>query len=395
MIMYIPFLQDFKKPFTISIPAKIIFGIGSIDKIIDELIFLKIKKPLVVTDQGIIYSGIWEIIERILKKNNIEYEIFSQLKLNPTYPIIKKGTHKYINNFCDGIIALGGGSTIDTAKVIGIQVNEGKPINEYVRFNNKLERDIPSLIAIPTTIATGSEINYKTILIDSKSKYKHNYFSPKIAPKTVVYDPQLLATLPVKLAAASGIASLTKAIECYVAKDATFVTDLFNIEAIRLVGSSLRQFVADPSNLDYAVKIQLASILTAICSLNLENGIVSFMANPLEDCLDIHYGVACGIMLPHVMQWNLIANPDKYALIAEFLGEEINGFSVVDRSVKAVCAIQKLVLDIGMPTSLTEIGFKFEMIEDIVQNLVENFGSNGNPRITTKEDIINLYNFAM
>ncbi|MGI6226034.1 MAG: iron-containing alcohol dehydrogenase [Peptococcales bacterium] len=393
--MYIPFLQDFKKPFTISIPAKIIFGIGSIDKIIDELIFLKIKKPLVVTDQGIIYSGIWEIIERILKKNNIEYEIFSQLKLNPTYPIIKKGTHKYINNFCDGIIALGGGSTIDTAKVIGIQVNEGKPINEYVRFNNKLERDIPSLIAIPTTIATGSEINYKTILIDSKSKYKHNYFSPKIAPKTVVYDPQLLATLPVKLAAASGIASLTKAIECYVAKDATFVTDLFNIEAIRLVGSSLRQFVADPSNLDYAVKIQLASILTAICSLNLENGIVSFMANPLEDCLDIHYGVACGIMLPHVMQWNLIANPDKYALIAEFLGEEINGFSVVDRSVKAVCAIQKLVLDIGMPTSLTEIGFKFEMIEDIVQNLVENFGSNGNPRITTKEDIINLYNFAM
>ncbi|KJS86481.1 MAG: hypothetical protein JM58_06900 [Peptococcaceae bacterium BICA1-8] len=390
--MQIPFFQDLKRPFVFSVPTKIIFGIGSIETIVQEITQLKISKPLIVTDQGVVCSGLSEIIERMLNESNMEYEIFSQVIINPTSQIITKGSHKYLNNFCDGIIALGGGSTIDAAKAIGIQVSHGKPIC-YYEGQDKLDKDIPPLIAIPTTVGTGAEVSFKTLIVNNNHKFIIS--SHKIAPKVAFFDPQLLATLPIEIAAATGIDSLTRAIECYVSKEATLVTDLLNIEAIRLIGSSLRQFVADPSNVDYGVKIQLASILSAVGSLNSENGNVSVMAKPLEGYLNIHHGIACGIMLPHVMKWNLIANPDKYALIAELMGEEVTGFSVMDRATKAVSSVQKLVFNIGLPTTLTEIGIDYDLIENMAQDVINSFCSNGNPRKTNTEDIINLFNQAI
>ncbi|MFZ5945710.1 MAG: iron-containing alcohol dehydrogenase [Bacillota bacterium] len=392
--MHSPLLQDFRKSFIFSVPTKIIFGIGTIDKIAEEIMELKIAKPLIVTDQGIVSSGLLEILEGILKGNNINYEIFSQVKSNPTSQTITKGTHKYLNSLCNGLIALGGGSTIDAAKAIGIQARHNKPVC-YFSGINKVEKETPPLIAIPTTVGTGAEISFQAILLNNNTNCKIVISSPKIAPDAAIYDPQLLATLPISVAAATGIDSLARAIESYVSKEATLLTDVINIEAIRLTGSSLRQFVADPSNLDYGVKIQLASILSAVGSINSENGIVSSMAKPLEGYLNIHHGIACGVMLPHVMQWNLIANPDKYALIAELLGEEVSGFSVIDRSAKAVSSVQKLVYDIGLPTTLTEIGFKYELIEDMAQDIINSYNANSNPRRTTKEDIINLYNQAI
>lgn len=387
-------LYDIKKNFNFSVPTQIIFGIGAsanIDEVVEQL---NIKKPLIITDKGIVEAGITKSIIEELENNKIDFEIFGQVEINPTVQTVVKGVNKYKNAFCDGLIALGGGSVIDAAKAIGILVTHQQPLNQF-EGKDLLTHDIPPLLAVPTTAGTGAEVSFEAVIIDNVSNYKLTINSTKLAPKVALLDPTLLATLPVKIAAATGIDSLTRAIEGFVSKESTLITDILNMEAIKLIGSSLRQFVADPSNLDFGAKMQLACVLTTVGSINSGNGNVSFMAKPLEGYLNIHHGIACGVMLPHIMRWNLIANPDKYAIIAEKLGEEVNGYSVMDKALMAVSAVQKLVLDIGLPSTLTEIGVKFDLIEKMASDAVNSFSSNGNPRRTSLENMIALYNEAL
>lgn len=388
------FFHDLKKSFSFSVPTQIIFGVGCTTNIHELVKKMNIKKPLVVTDPGIINSGLLKEIISRLENNKILYELFDQVEINPSVQTVVKGANKYQTGFCDGLIAMGGGSVIDAAKAIGILVTHSQPLNEF-EGKDLLKYDIPPLLAVPTTAGTGAEVSFEAVIIDKILNYKLTINSIKLAPKIALLDPVLLGTLPERIAAATGIDTLTRAIEGFVSKEATLITDLLNIEAIRLVGSSLRQFVADPSNIDFGAKMQLACVLTTIGSINSGNGNVSFMAKPLESYLNIHHGIACGVMLPHIMQWNLIANPDKYALIAEKLGEDVNGHSVMDKASKAVSSVQKLVLDVGLPTTLTEIGLKYDIIEKMANDAFNSLDSNGNPRRTSLEDIVELYNKAL
>jgi len=386
--------QDLKKNFCFCVPTQIYFGIGCTASLGEMVKKLAVRKPLIVTDRGITDVGILTGITENLKNAGIVFEIFDQVEINPSVQTVIKGANRYQTGFCDGLIAVGGGSVIDAAKAIGILVTHDRPLNSY-EGKDLLEEEIPPFLAVPTTAGTGAEVSFEAVIIDKVANYKLTVNSIKLAPKIALLDPTLLSTLPARVAAATGIDTLTRAIEGFVSKEATLLTDILNIEAIRLVGSSLRQFVADPSNLDFGAKMQQACVLTTIGSINSGNGNVSFMAKPLESYLNIHHGIACGIMLPHIMQWNLIANPDKYALIAEKLGEGVNGHSVMDKALMAVTAVQKLVLDIGLPTTLTEIGIKYDIIENMASDAVNSLLSNGNPRRTTLEDVVELYNKAL
>lgn len=386
--------QDLKKDFCFCVPTQIIFGIDCIANLADFVKRFSLKKPLIVTDQGIINVGILDNICRKLQVAGIEFEVFGHVEINPSVQTVIKGANKYRLGFCDGLIALGGGSVIDAAKAIGILVTHNRPLIDY-RGQDLLDTEIPPLLAIPTTAGTGAEVSYEAIIIDKSINNKMTINSIKLAPKVAFLDSALLSTLPAQVAAATGLDTLTRAIEGFVSKDATLLTDILNIEAIKLVGTSLRQFVADPSNLDFGAKMQLGCILSAIGSINSGNGNVSCMAKSLESYFNIHHGVACGVMLPYVMQWNLIANPEKYALIAEKLGEDVNGNSVMNKAILAVTAVHKLVLDIGLPTTLTEIGVKFDIVENMAQDVINSLVSNCNPRRTTFEDVVELYNKAL
>lgn len=388
------FFYDLKKSFSFSVPTQIFFGVGCTVNILKFINSYGITKPLIVSDQGIVNAGLVNGIIANLEAEHIPYDLFAGVETNPSVQTVVKGANKYRNSFCNGLIAIGGGSVIDAAKGIGIIVTHEQPLAAF-EGRELLSFDIPPLIAVPTTAGTGAEVSFEAVIIDKVANYKLTINSIKIAPKAAFLDPVLLGTLPAKVAAATGIDSLTRAIEGFVSKESTLITDLLNMEAIRLIGSSLRQFVADPSNIDYGAKMQLSCVLTTIGSINSGNGNVNFMAKPIESYLNIHHGIACGVMLPHVMQWNLIANPDKYAIIAEKLGEEVNGHSVMEKAKMAVDAVEKLVLDIGLPTTLTEIGVKYDLIEVMSKDAYNNFGSNGNPRRTSLEDISQLYNRAL
>lgn len=384
-------LNDTKKNFEFMVPTKVLFGEGCSNTILDYTKKLNIKNPLIVTDKGIITAGLFEKVINEQFKDNICFDVFDQVEINPSIQTVLKGVNRYRSGFCDGLIALGGGSVIDATKAIGIMATHNQPLAQF-EGKNHLTNDIPPLIAVPTTAGTGAEISFEAIISDKINNNKLTIYSEKLAPKVAFLDSTLLGTLPTNIAAATGIDSLSRAIEGYVSKKATLITDVLNIEAINLIGSSLRQFVADPRNLEYGAKMQLACLLTSIGAINSGKGNVNYMAKPLEGYLDIHHGIVCGVMLPSIMQWNLIANPDKYAMIAEKLGEEVTGNSVMDKAQRAVSAVQKLVLDIALPTTLTEIGVDYDIIENIADDMMDNMKANGNPRRTSLGDIIELYN---
>lgn len=378
--------------FEFVLPTRIIYGEGSIKKLPDEIRKLNNKKPLLVTDKGIITAGIAEKITDVLEEAGIDYAVFDGIQPNPRDTTVTETAEFAMANNTDMLIAVGGGSSIDTAKAAGVILTEGGTINDYEGLD-KLKKPITDLIAVPTTVGTGSEVTFWSVITDTKRHFKMSVGSPLIAAKLAIVDPDLVETLPPSAVAATGMDALTHAIEGYTCKLAEPITDACGIYAIQMIGENIREAVYCDSK-EARGKMLLASLIAGICFGNSDIAGVHCMGEVMGGLYDMPHGLSMAIMLPHVMEYNYVACIDKFARIADALGENTEGMDKRAAAHKAVDAVYKLNKDLQIPTFI-QAGGRREDIQELAERSAVNVSVDSNPRKADTEAFRKMFENAV
>ena len=365
-------------------------GKGAISAIADEVNARGFKKVFIASDPDLIKFGVTAKVLAVLDGAKIDYTVFSDIKPNPTIENVKAGVKMFRECGADCIVAIGGGSSIDTAKAIGIIITN--PEFEDVR---SLEGVAPTknkcvpIIAVPTTAGTAAEVTINYVITDAEKNRKMVCVDVHDIPVVAVVDPDMMATMPKGLTAATGMDALTHAIEGYITGGAWALSDMFHIEAIRIIAKSLRAAVAGED--EGREGMALGQYIAGMGFSNVGLGIVHSMAHPLGALYDTPHGVANAIILPTVMEYNAEATGDKYKYIAEAMGVEgVDKMSVAEYRKAAVDAVKQLSVDVGIPTDLKEI-VKAEDIPFLAQSAFDDACRPGNPKATSVEDITALY----
>lgn len=367
------------------------FGAGCISAIIDEANSRKFSKALVVTDNDLIKFGVTEKITSLLEKNNMGFNIFSDIKANPTIKNVQNGVEAYRTANADYIIAIGGGSAMDTAKGIGIIIANPEyadvvSLEGAVATPNK---SVP-LFAVPTTAGTAAEVTINYVITDVEKNRKFVCVDPHDIPVVSFIDADMMATMPKSLTAATGMDALTHAIEGYITKGAWEMTDMMHLKAIEIISRSLRGAVEGTD--EGREGMALGQYIAGMGFSNVGLGIVHSMAHPLGAVYDTPHGVANAIILPTVMAYNAEATGEKYREIARAMGvENVDNMSQAEYRQAAIEAVKKLSSDVGIPTTLTEVGVKEEDIPFLAQSAMDDACRPGNPKDPNLEDIIELY----
>lgn len=363
--------------FEFVLPTKIIYGEGMINRLPDEIRKMNHKKPLIITDKGLIAAGLVAKITDILDEAGMPYSIFDGIQPNPRDTTVTEAAEWARKEDSDMLIAIGGGSSMDTAKAVGVILTEGGRINDYEGLD-VVSKPITDLIAIPTTVGTGSEVTFWSVITDTKRHFKMSIGSPLIAAKLAIVDPELVETLPPAMIAATGMDALTHAIEGYTGKLAEPITDACGLYAIQMIGENIRDAVYDNSA-DARGKMLLGSLIAGICFGNSDIAGVHCMGEAMGGLYDMPHGVSMAIMLPHVMEYNYVACLDKFVNIARVLGENITGLSKREAAHKAIEAVRQLNMDLGIPT-LKAAGAKESDIDELAERSAANVSVDSNPR---------------
>lgn len=380
--------------FTFQSSTEVIYGIGALDKLPEKIAEFGANKILIVTDKGVVNAGLLDLVRREIDVTKHQIDVFDEVQSDPTIGIVEKGRLKARELGAELIIALGGGSAIDSAKAIGIMAtNEGEVKGYWMEGKPITKPKIP-LIAIPTTAGTGSEVTKFAVLTDPETKFKFGIGSKYLVPEVAIVDPALTVTLPPSVTASTGLDALTHAIEAYTNTATNYLTDALAIQAIKLIGRSLRIAVAKGDNLQARDDMLMGSLLAGMAFGNGYLGIVHALAHPLGGFFHISHGVANAVLLPYVMEYNLMGNPERYAHIAELLGERIDGLSLSEAASRAVEAVRKLNRDVGIPKTLAELGVKEEAFADMARDAMKNRNIRVNPRDVRCEDLIEIYRWA-
>jgi len=383
--------------FNYFLPTKILFGLGKAKQIVQECNITDNDKILIVADPYLVEKGFIKKITDGLEGSNIDYEIFSDFEPNPSTASVEAGAKLAKKTNCNYIVTIGGGSSMDTAKGIALRaVNEGH-ILDYSRIGNLTVKNCPlPIIAIPTTAGTGSEVTPFAVLTDTENSRKIAVAHPLLFPKIAVVDPELTISMPSKLTAETGMDALTHAIEAYVTINAQPITDSLAIGAIKIIGQNICKVVANGDNIEARSNMLLASTMAGIAFSMVGLGIVHSTAHALGGVVHLSHGVSNALMLPYVMEYNLISKPEKFRDIADTLGENTQGLPLLDAAKKAVKAVKNLNALIGIPEHLGELGVKKDIIEELAQKAVNDVGTfPRNPRKSCLKDIIELYEKAL
>ena len=386
--------MDISKAHTLHFAARIVFGVGTVQQVAAEAARLGIGRPLVVTDSGLAQTDIPGLVTGVLDAAQVTWTLFAEVEPNPSVETVLKGVDIYRREGCDGIIAVGGGSPIDAAKAIGLLAANGGDIREYFGAD-KVKKPLPPLIAIPTTCGTGSEVTQYTVITDTQKKFKMGIGSPYNIPKVAIVDPTLLARLPSRMVAATGMDALCHAVESYTSQAAQPASDALNLHAIRLIGEHLRPAVAN-GNLADLSGMAMASMLAGMGFNNTRTTLVHAMSHAVTGHAHVPHGIANAILLPHVLEFNLIGNPEKHADIADALGEDTEGLTLMEAARLAVDTVRDLSNDVGIPTGLREVGVTDAMLEALADDTMKAaLGVALNPRRPTREEVLALYRGAM
>jgi len=378
--------------FEFVLPTRIKFGSGISGSIADEVKALGKSSPLIITDKGLVKVGLVDRITGSLSENGIsDYKVFDEIEPNPRDTTVQKAYEKAKEYGSDVLIAIGGGSSIDTAKGVGVLLRHGGKIGDYEGLD-KVSKPIEDLIAIPTTVGTGSEVTFWSVITDTNRHFKMSVGSPLIAPKIALVDPDLVETLPPDIIASTGMDALTHAIEGYVCKLSEPITDACGIYAIKMIGDNIRQAVAGDSKESKAAML-IGSLIAGISFGNSDIAGVHCMAESLGGLYDTPHGVANAIMLPYVMEYSYIADLDKFADIAKALGEDITGLSRDEAAYRSVEAVRRLNADLDIPT-LKEIGTKEEDLPELAKRSSVNVSVDSNPREVTERDFLDIFRKA-
>ena len=368
------------------------FGAGARKELPGVMERLGLKKALVATDKGLIKVGTSKMVTDILDEHGIPYEIYSEIKPNPTVKNVQDGVAAFKASGADCIIAIGGGSSMDTAKGIGI-VTTNPEFSDVVSLEGVAptkNKSIP-IIALPTTAGTGAEVTINYVIIDETKQKKMVCVDPNDIPAVAIIDPELMYSLPKGLTAATGMDALTHAIEGYITKGAWALSDMFEIEAIRMINENPVTAVEEPTNPKGREGMALAQYVAAQAFSNVGLGLVHGMAHPMGSLFDVPHGVANALLLPTIMEFNMPCCIEKYGVIARTMGVDTSGMSAEEAAQAACDAVKALAIKVGIPQHLTDLGIKESDIPALAQQAIEDVCTPGNPRDVTLEDIVELY----
>lgn len=368
------------------------FGPGSRSVLPEVVARLGKSKALVVTDVGLIKFGVAAMVTDILDSNKIAYDVFSDVKPNPTVTNVKNGIEAFKASGADLLIAIGGGSAIDTAKAIGIVVNnpEFADIVSLEGVAPTKNKSIP-MIALPTTAGTAAETTINYVIIDEEKQKKMVCVDPNDIPAVAIIDAELMYSLPKGLTAATGMDALTHAIEGYITKGAWSMSDMFEIEAIRMISRHLPNAVENPTDAEARNGMAIAQYIAGMAFSNVGLGLVHGMAHPMGSLFDVPHGVANALLLPTIMEFNMPACLNKYPDIARAMGVNTDGMTAEDASKAAVEAVRALSIAVGIPQHLSDLGISEKDIPAIAEQAIADVCTPGNPREVTIDDIKALY----
>ncbi len=369
-------------------------GKGAIQHIIHEVKSRSFTKALIVTDKDLVRYQVVAKVTNLLDEAGLPYEIFDEVKANPAVDVIKKGVERFKASGADYMIAIGGGSPIDSAKGIGIIINnpEFGDVLSLEGVAPTHQKCVP-IIAVPTTAGTAAEVTINYVITDEEKKRKFVCVDVHDVPAVAVVDPDMMSSMPKGLTAATGMDALTHAIEGYITKAAWELTDALHLKAIEIIARSLRGAVEnDPAGRE---GMALGQYVAGMGFSNVGLGVVHSMAHPLSAYYDTPHGIANAVLLPYVMEFNKEYTGEKYREIARAMGVKgVDEMSQEEYRNAAIQAIRQLSTDVGIPPKLSQIGVKEEDLPALSIDALNDVCTGGNPRDCTAEEILEVYKIA-
>ena len=373
-------------------PGKIIFGPGGLSQVGAEAKRLGSKVLIVLGKSAMKKSGALDRLTHLLIENNLEYVIYENVPSDPTVETIDTGTGLARKEKCNLIIALGGGSVLDTGKAISAMVTNEGSVADYQEIEGKgrkFQHKTQPFIAIPTTSGTGSEATKNAVITNTEFSLKKSIRDPMLIPEVALVDPELTLSLPPHITADCGGDALTQCIESYLGKKSQEITDALALHAIGLIGKSLVKAVKDGKNLEARKDMAMAALLSGLCLSNSGLGAVHALSHPLGVYYKIPHGLSCAVLLPYVMEYNLPVVTKKLAKIAQSLGEDISLLSETEAAQRAVERIKEILSQAGIKSNLSEWEIKKEDFSQLIKG-AKGGSLNNNPRDTSDEDLIEL-----
>ncbi len=378
--------------FTFSVPQNIIVGRGSLAKLPEVAEKSGGKKAFIISGPHLNKMGIVQSCVDALKAKGIESSVFTETEGNPSVETVDKASAAYKESGADFIVALGGGSPMDVAKAVGVVARYGGSITEY-EGADKVPGDIIPLIAVPTTAGTGSEVTAFSVITDHSRNYKLTVFSYKLIPSYAILDAELLTTAPASVAAACGIDALVHALEAYISTAASPFSDAMAEKALELIGANIRCYAANRGDIEAAENMLVGSLFAGIAFSWARLGDVHAMSHPVSAYFNVPHGVANAILLPTIVEYNMLADKGKYLNIYNYIAElpaapeEFTADMLVDE-------LLNLNEALGIPAGLEEAGVTKDKFDAMADDAMKSGNIAVNPRSTTKKDVLALYEKA-
>jgi alcohol dehydrogenase len=380
--------------YTYKLPTELFFGGGAALQTGEKIKELGLSKVLLVTDRGVLNTGILEGLEKSLKDSGISYAVFSDVEPEPTIQGIEAGTKMLKESGAQGVIGIGGGSALDSAKAIAVMGTNGGKIFDYVGFGKVPVQPLP-VIAVPTTAGTGSEATFWSVLADKAQGLKLSVGGWNLMPRLAIVDYQLTETLPPEITAATGMDALVHAMESYTSTNCQPIAEGMACHAMKLIARSLRQAVRHWKEPQAREDMIMGSLLAAMAFNITRLGNAHALAIPLGIKYHIPHGTVNAILLPWVMEFNLPALPEKYIEIAGIFGEDVHGLTQMEAARKSVKAVKELLKDIGITEGLKKWNVAESELPEIAAKAMKSDNVKSNPRKTTEADLIEICVNAM
>ena len=376
-----------------AFPTRIVFGPGALRELGGETGRLGMKRPLLVTDRGVVGSGLADRISAAAKRAGLSLTLFDGISPNPVEQNVFDGLEKYRAGKCDGIIALGGGSALDTGKAVRLRVTHGLPLEEYddlVNGGEKIGPDLPPMVALPTTAGTGSEVGRSAVIILKATDRKTVIFSPYLIPSVAITDPELTLGMPPGLTAGTGLDALTHNVEAYLSLGYHPMCDAIALHGTRLAVRNLAAAVRDGKNLVARTEMMMAAMMGAV-AFQKGLGAVHSLAHPLSSIANLHHGTANGILLPPVLEFNRLTSEERLRDIAVAMELDVAGKSASEAADEAIERVRRLLKEVGIPDRLSAFGITREMIPALAKKAMEDGCRLLNPRPCSEADMVALY----
>jgi alcohol dehydrogenase class IV len=386
--------MSFYRTVEMYVPVKVVSGIGSTKVLAEKVKELGKSRPLIITDKGVVKAGKLEIVRKHLKSAGIDCIVFDEALPDPPISNVDEAVEQARSEKVDLIIGLGGGSALDVAKAVRVvSPNEGK-VSDWIGLHLDYPKRPLDLISIPTTAGTGSEVSSASVVTDEKKEMKVVLKSPRIFSTIAILDSEMLSGMPPRIAAETGFDAITHAVENFVSRNRNFMTQALALRAITILFKNLRRFVCNTNDLETGMEMLNGCALAGIAMTTGGLGLAHAIGHPVGTHCKISHGLACGISLPHVVQYNIPADTKSFAEIAlainpHHAADYLGPASLADR---VLLEIESLMEDIEIPKTLKEAGKNLEITEAIIQESSTSFLAQLNPRTVSRDKVIDILN---